>query len=150
MEYKSRYALYDRETGEIKEIEGRAKKRGIKFLKVWQHKKYINRLFALHGTALRMLFYLMMMTKWGNQIPGTESVATNKGIDRVQVSKAYGELKRADIIKKIDGTYYLNPDFCWRGSETQRKELYIAWGPDMDMDLNTTKEGNNETHNQRH
>lgn len=136
---ETRFARLDRLTGEIVDIKpGTGKKRAEPvFLKFWQHKVYAERIDSLHGATLKILFYLLRVAKWGNQIPGSGVTAKAKQIPQSHVSRAYTELKRADIIKCIDGVYYLNMDFCWRGSEAQRKELYCAWGPDMDI----TKEG---------
>ena len=76
----------------------------------------------LHGESLRVLLYLQAVAAWRNVVPGPTQVAKAMGLMQPNVSRAYRELREAKFLAKRDGTNYLSPLLCWKGSEHDLEE----------------------------
>ena len=94
-------------------------------MKIWQDKGWERRLNSLQGNSLKVLWYLVTVAGWNNQIPGPSEVAKQIGKKQPIVSRAYAELLKADFLCK-NGVYSLHPLFCWKGNEEQYEEAVRA------------------------
>ena len=117
--------LINLRTGEITEIDQTdAKKRGIRFIKVWyapdwERRAWSGRLRELQGASLRVLLHLLLSVGWNNEVPGTKEVAQEMELQQSHISRAYQELFKANLLQRQGEGYRLNPLFCWNGSEEQ-------------------------------
>ena len=118
--------LINKETGEIFDAELRLR-RHIKggFMKLWQNVGWEKNLGELQGASLRVLFRLTNAAAWGNSVPGPVETAKAMGMQRTNTSHAYSELARAGFLCKVEGRYYLNPLFCWKGRD-EEYEVAVA------------------------
>ena len=96
--------------------------KGGKFVKVWQDNGWEKRLIKLQGVSMRVLWHLVCVGTWNNGVPVPAEISLQMGITRPQASKAYGQLMATDFLyRKADG-YYLNPLFCWKGTDARYEE----------------------------
>lgn len=91
-------------------------------MKIWQDNGWERRLGDLQGNSLKVLFHLVMVAKWRNQVPGPVETSKAMSIRQPNVSRAYSELMKADFLRKADGVYYLHPLFCWKGDDRGYEE----------------------------
>ena len=119
-----RWALLNRETGEIVEADFtiKRKRRSSQFMKLWQDIGWETRLGKLQGNSLRMLWFLINRTAFCNIVPSPSLMAVECGWKQPHVSRAYRELREADFLCQRDRSYYLNPYFCWKGNDTQYQQ----------------------------
>lgn len=112
--------LVNKKTGELYDAEIRiAKKKGGKFMKIWQDTGWEKRLGELHGNSLKVLFHLTMVCKWENLIDGPSETARVMEWKKSLVVRAYGELIKSNFVVKQNGGYRLSPFFCWKGNDEQ-------------------------------
>ena len=113
--------LINKRTGELydAELSIAHKSGGGRFMKVWQGTGWDEKLVELQGISLRILWHLVSIAKWQNEVPGPGEVAASMSVLRPNVSRAYAELTKAGLLSKIDGVYRLSPLFCWKGTDEQ-------------------------------
>ena len=92
---------------------------GGKFVKLWQDTMWKDRIFALRGESIKVLWYLLETAKWGNEAKNPGEAAKALGLLQPNISRAYSELIKSNLLIKKDGVYSLNPFFCWMGSNEQ-------------------------------
>ena len=121
MKGKERYAILDRETGEILELNAKSSTGSSNWLRVFQNGKreLLSRSPELHGQSHRVLNYLDAVVAWGNSLPTPAKVAESLNLKLPNAYRAYTELMKAEIVLKRDGVYYLSPLYCWKGNEKQ-------------------------------
>ena len=102
-------------------------------MKIWQDGGWDERMEKLQGSSVKLLLHLTHVAIFRNIIPGPGEVAEQPSWSRLNVYRAYRELRGADFIYERDGTYYLNPYFCWKGSDQQYEQAC--------RELSTGKEG---------
>ena len=83
---------------------------------------------SIQGNSVKTLCYLELIAGWANEVPGPSEVAIAIGLKRQAVSRAYGELIKANFVIKRNGNYQLNPLFCWKGNDEQYEEAVRALG----------------------
>ena len=118
-------AIINKSTGQVLDFVFKpAEGMGGRWVRVFQDAKLSLLLQhpELRGQSLRVLHYLEAVVAWGNLVPCTASVAGALGLHQSHVSRAYAELTRAGFLIKEGSAYYLNPLFCWKGSEAQLGE----------------------------
>ncbi len=94
----------------------------MRTIKVWQDTGWEKRIKELQGNSLKVLWHLVHVAGWNNQIPGPTEVATCMGLRQPNVSHAYAELVKTDFLYRISGSYRLNPYFCWKGDDEQYEQ----------------------------
>lgn len=99
-----------------------ARSTGGKFMKIWQGTGWEKRLGELQGNSLRVLFHLTMVAGWQNKVPGPSETSTAMSLKQPSISRAYSELIKTNFLTKSNGSYQLNPLFCWKGSDQQYEE----------------------------
>jgi len=92
----------------------------------------------LGGEALRVKDYLLAVSNWQNQVPGTAKTAEVLGIRQAHASRAYSELVKAGYLVKKEETYYVNPLLCWKGND---KQLEQAIGELLATPVKALREG---------
>jgi len=118
------FGIISKRTGEIYDAELRIqKRRGSKFMKIWQDTGWTERISKLQGNSLKVLIYLLEVATWENRVPGTKGVAVGMGMKQPHVSKAYRELVRSDLLQKREDGYRLNHMFCWMGTDAQLQQV---------------------------
>lgn len=109
---------------------------GGKFVKLWQDTMWKDRVFALRGESIKILWYLLETASWGNEAKTPGEVAKSLGLLQPNISRAYSELIKSDLLIKTDGKYLLNPYFCWMGSNEQySKAVRVISVPSAKMEL---------------
>lgn len=115
--------ILDRVTGEVIEFDITVRQpKGGKFMKVWQGTGWQQRIGRLQGNSLKVLWHLLDIAKWGNEVPGPSTVAKTLDKKQSHISRAYSELVKSDFLYKKDGNYYLSPYFCWKGNNQQYEQ----------------------------
>ena len=100
-----------------------SKTSGGRFMKVWQDTGWGPRLDKLQGRSLRVLWQLVEVAGWQNEVPGPSDTARALGMRQPAVSRAYGELLRGSFLHKVGRVYRLSPFFCWKGNDQQLEEV---------------------------
>ena len=112
--------LLNKATGELFDAELRLRRHHKGgFMKLWQNVGWVNNLMGLQGATVKVLFHLTNVAAWGNSVPGPVETAKAMGKQRTHTSHAYSELARAGFLCKVEGRYYLNPLFCWKGRDEE-------------------------------
>jgi len=88
-------------------------------MKVWQDTSWEKRIGKLQGNSLRVLWHLVHIATWENQVTGPSETAISMGLKQPNISRAYAELRKADLLYQAGGSYRLNPYFCWKGGNEQ-------------------------------
>ena len=100
---------------------------GGKFMKIWQDTGWEQHLGELHGESLKLLWHLVMVAGWANEVPGPSATALVAGKRQSHISRAYTELVKAGFLYKVEGTYRLSPLFCWKGDEQQYEQAVLEF-----------------------
>jgi len=95
---------------------------GGKFMKLWQGTGWERRIKGLQGNSLRVLWYLVSVASWNNEVQGPSDTAIGMNLRQPHISRAYGELIKADFLYKVNGIYHLSPYFCWKGDDYQYQQ----------------------------
>ena len=116
------FTMTDDESGQA--IKGRfiPYSQGGRFMKLWQGTGWEKRIMSLQGNSVKVLWHLVSVASWGNQVPGPTEVAKAMNIKKQNISRAYAELIKSDFLYKVDGAYCLSPFFCWKGTDAQLLE----------------------------
>ena len=83
----------------------------------------------LHGQTFKVLMYLISVADSSNHIPGPTVVAKAMKLRQPVISRAYSELRKADVLYKKDGQYLLSPYVCWQGNQEQWNDAVRALTP---------------------
>jgi hypothetical protein len=116
-------AVFNKVTGEILDAELIIKIHGGRFMKLWQKTSFNEKYDNLQGNSLKILLHLTNDSLYNNLIPGVMEISRRYNKSKSLVSRAYSELTKNGFIVKIDGRYYLNPYFCWKGSKTEYEKM---------------------------
>jgi DNA-binding IclR family transcriptional regulator len=63
------------------------------------------------------------IAEYNNAIPSGTVLAKKYDKTKPAISRAINELSREGFLVKLDGRYYLNPYFCWKGSKTEYEKM---------------------------
>jgi biotin operon repressor len=116
-------AVFNKVTGEILDAELIIKKIGGSFMKLWQKTSFDDKYDNLQGFSSKLLLHLITITGYNNAIPSGKSLAKRYKKTEPAISRAITELSKEGYLVKIDGRYYLNPYFCWKGSKTEYEKM---------------------------
>jgi len=115
----SDWQLVNKQTGELADVDITIYRGASKFMKLWQNTSWDSQISKLQGNSVKVLWKLVHIATWNNQVPGPSAIATMMGMRQPHVSKAYKELINTDFLQRINGAYRLNPYFCWKGNDEQ-------------------------------
>ena len=128
----NRYKLYNPDTKELSSFTLRVEQDRIggKWMRLFQEEAIALTEKNLHGESYRVLFRLMGLADYNNNVPDTRKIAELLNIKRSNVCRAYRELLDSEILIEKGGGYYLTPRLAWKGNEQQLeaayKELYAV------------------------
>ena len=120
------YFVVNKSTGEAIDIHLEPEKRrnaGGKWMRIYLD--FTKRLAldkTIHGQTRQVKDYLLSKVDYSNHVPGPSVISKEMGIPQPSVSRAYKELRRAEVLIIKDNDYYLSPLYCWQGSQTQYEE----------------------------
>jgi hypothetical protein len=138
--FHSEFGLINKQTGEIFDAELRIKRKGGKFMKIWQDTQLSSKIDTLQGNSVKILIKLLEVAGYNNEIPGSTELSRKLNKSQSLVARSYSELMKAGLVIKINNRYILNPLFCWKGTDAQydytckqlmaseEKQVYITDG----------------------
>jgi len=118
----SNWRLTNIKTGEVADVDITIRRGSDRFMKLWQGTGWQRRIKELQGNTLRVLWYLVSVAGWNNEVSGPSGTAIGMSLRQPHISRAYGELIKAGLLYKVQGIYYLSPYFCWKGDDQQYQQ----------------------------
>ena len=119
----------DAETGEVRDFNVVSmEEKDFNFQKLWLG-HILEAIQEIGNAKMQVLMYLIQHRNKSNNaiIKTAEKMAQEIGITRQTVSQTLKILEEHNIIKRVTGAVYLNPDVIFKGSKNKRMNVLIEY-----------------------